>query len=149
MARHSCRSVWRKRRRARLNVAKVTIKSRQGRTCADDSLINSDTVRPTKEILSIIHEFAAQSGSLASWFHPEQTQVAAIPANFDINAAGKARRILGDQEFPLFHVLTNTAGIDAIAFDERQLDAERNIDQRGEGLDVRALCASNVHAFQG
>ena len=149
MARHFYRRVWRKRRSAHLNVAEVTIKSRQGRTRADDAQINSDTVRSAKKMLRCIHELAAQSGSLPPWFHSEQTQVAAISANFDIDAASKTHRILGDQEFPLFHVPANTVGIDAIAFDERQLDAERKIDQRGEGLDVRALCAANVRAFQG
>ncbi len=147
MARHFYRRVWRKRRPAGFRIAKVTVKPRQGFARADNSQINSDTVRIAKKILGSVHQFAAQSGSLAPWFHAEQTQVAAISANFDIDTASKARDILGDQEFSLFHVLTNTIGIDAISLDEGQLDAERNIDQRGESFDIRALCETNPCVF--
>src|SRR6266446_5554239 len=140
---HFCRSVWRKRRSSRFNVAEVTIKSRQRCTRADDSQINSDTVRGAKKILRSVHQFAAQSGSLAPWFHAEQTQAAAIAANFDIDAASEAHRIFRQQKFSLFHVLPNTPSIDAVALDEGQLDAERHVDQSHEGFDLRALCETN------
>src|SRR5712692_1066103 len=118
MTRHSCRSVCRERRSSRFDVAEVAIKSRQRCTRADDSQINGDTARGTKTILRSVHQFAAQSGSLAPWFHAEQTQVAAIPANFDIDAASKAHTIFRQQKFSLFHVRANTVSVDALTLDE-------------------------------
>src|SRR5712664_909811 len=143
MTRHFYRRVWRKGRSSRFDVAEVAIKNRQGRTRAEDSQINSDTVRGTRQILRSIHQFAAQSGSLPPRFHSEQTQVAAIPTNFDIDAASKAHTIFRQQKFSLLHVLPNTVSVDTLALDERQLDAERDVDQSREGFDVRALCETN------
>src|SRR5882672_212456 len=145
MARHFYRRVWRKRRSAGFHIAEVTVKPRQGFARADNSQINSNTVRITEKILGSVHQFAAQSGSLAPWFHAEQTQVPAITANFDIDAASKAHRIFREQKSSLLHVLANTARVDAVALDEGQLDAERHVDQSREGFDIRALCETNPY----
>jgi len=63
------------------------------------------------------------------------------------DAAGEVGRILGDQEFSFFHVLTDAVGADAIAVDERQLDAERDVDQRREGFHVRRACVADTEVI--
>ena len=149
MARHLYRRIGRKRRSSRFRVAEVTIKSRKRCTRADDSQINNGTVRSTKKILRSIHQCAAQPGALAPRFHAEQTQVAAIPANFDIDAASKARGIFRQEKFSSPHVLANSAGIDAITLDEGQLGAERYVDQRGERCNICAHRVPNPRGFPG
>ena len=149
MTRHLCRGVWRKRRGARFQIAEMTVEPGQRCARADDSQINGDAMRVTKKLFRRIHQSAAQAGSLAPRLYAQQTQVTAAAAELDVNAAAEASSIFGDQEFSFFHIRTNAAGIDAIALDERQLDAKSNIDQRREGFDVGAPRVSNSHAFQG
>src|SRR5258708_2015198 len=113
-------------------VAEVAVKSREWRARTDDTEVDSDAIRLAEEILRSIHYFAAQAGSLPRRIHAEQAQVATVAAKLDVNATSQAGRIFGEEEFPFCHVGANASGIDAVAFDEGLLDAERDVNQADE-----------------
>src|SRR5437899_12459028 len=72
-----------KRGGAGFEIAKVTIKGRKGRACADDPEVNRNAAGLAEKILRGIHEFAAKAGYLPRGIHTEHAPVAPGDAKFD------------------------------------------------------------------
>ena len=124
--------IWSKGSRTDFEVAKVAIKGRERRARADDAEVDGLATCFAKIIFSGIHHYAAEPGSLTQRVHTKQAQVAAIAAEFDIDASCEGLGISSDEEFAFCHVGSNAFGVDAVAFDEWLLRAECGIDQTNE-----------------
>ena len=130
---------------ADLEVAKVAIKGRERRARADDAEVDGLATCFAKIILGSIHHFAAEPGSLTHRIHTKQAQVAAIAAEFDIDAGRECRGISSDEEFAFCHVGANALGVDAITFNEGLLDAEGGIDQTNERFGIGRESRTNLN----
>jgi hypothetical protein len=76
---------------------------------------------------------------------PSKPRVAAVVADFDIDAGREAGGVSRDQEFAFCHVGTNAFGVDAVAFDERPLDAESGVNQAYECVDIGKIRNAKRH----
>jgi hypothetical protein len=132
---------------AGFNEPETAIESWERGARADDAQIDGWATHCAKVILCCVHEFAAQASALARRFDTEQSQIAAITAEFDVDAPGKAGGIFREQEFPFLHVSTHAVGIDAVALDEVLFDSKGGVDQVGEWFDIGVLSETNPYAF--
>src|SRR6266478_1318567 len=95
--------IWSKGSGADFEVAKVAIKGRERRARADDAEVDGLATCFAKTIFGGIHHSAAEPDSLTQRVHTKQAQVAAIAAEFDIDACCEACGVSGDEEFPFCH----------------------------------------------
>jgi hypothetical protein len=114
----------------------MSIKSGEWCAGADDPEIDRGAAGLAKVILGGIHQFTPQARPLARRINAEETQVAAITAKFNVDAAGQTDGIFGDEEFASCHVGTDAFAVDAVAVNERQFHAESGVDQTDEGFDI-------------
>ena len=127
-------------------VAKVAIKGRERRARADDAEVDGAATCFAKKVLGSIHHFAAEPGSLPYRVYAKQAQVAAVTAEFDIDASYEGRGISSDEEFAFYHVGANSFGVDAVAFDEGLFHAECGIDQTNEGVDIGSISRTDLQS---
>src|SRR5260370_14853552 len=121
---------------ADFEVAKVAIKGRERRACADDAELDGLTTCFAKIIFGGIHHYAVERGSLTQRVHTKQAEVTANASEFDIDTGCEGRGVSSDEEFAFCHVGANSFGVDAVAFDEGLLDAESGIDQANERIGI-------------
>jgi hypothetical protein len=134
-----------KRSGADFEVAEVAVKGRERCARAHDAEVDGPATCFAEIALGDIHHFATEPGSLTQWVHAKQAQVAAVTAEFDIDAGREGRGISSDEEFAFCHVGANAFGVDAIAFDEGLLDAESGIDQTNERFGIGRECRTNLN----
>ena len=127
-------------------IAEVAIKGRERRARADDAEVDGAATCFAKIIFGGIHHFAAEPGSLTQRIHTKQAQVAAVAAEFDIDASCEGRGTSSDEEFPFCHVGANAFSVDAITFDEGLLDAESGVDQTNEGVDIGSIPRTDLQS---
>src|SRR5690348_11291714 len=116
-------------RGACLCVTQMAVKRRKRSARADDAQINSAAAGGTKIILRGVHQKTAQASALPWRIHAEQPQVTTFAPKLHINAPSQARGVFRKQEFPFFHVATDSLSVDAVAFDEGLLHHERRVDE--------------------
>jgi hypothetical protein len=125
----------------------MAIESRKWSARTDDAQVDRNATGFAKVIFRGVHKLAAQAGALPRRIHTEQPEVAAIGAEFDVNATDEASGILGEEEFPFCHVRAKALSVNSITFNESLLDAEGGIYQADEIVHVSGGRHAEMQAF--
>jgi len=137
------RYVRSKRSGAGFKVAVMAIKSEKRSAPTDNAEVDGAAAGLAKVVFRGIHQLAPEAGALARWIYPQQSEITAITAEFNIDATRKAHTIFRKQKLSFFHVRAHAIGIGAIAPDERLLDAECGVDEVGQSWHIVSLTKAN------